>query len=262
MDRLSSASSREFSPPLVRPLDQHWEDEIEKVLAKDDPDTQVVKAADGTWLTRHDFASLLPRSSGEDESVGWLNDNIVHAFTAALVQRKQERDGMTEITNDPPIFQTFHPGWYRTYKTAGVAKLRPWSAKKRIEGPGLLNVEQMFLPLSSNGHWKLLVVRPKERSVDFLDSLRGERHTYFNIARDWLRMELGELYRAEEWTDSRHDAIVQENSRDCGVFVLMNALAAAKQRPYSEVDGTEMHAARRMVAAILLNGGFTEEWEL
>jgi Ulp1 family protease len=49
---------------------------------------------------------------------------------------------------------------------------------------------------------------------------------------------------------------------DCGVFTCLNGLASAKDRDFTEISHARMPLARRMIAAVLLNGGFTGELQL
>ena len=100
-----------------------------------------------------------------------------------------------------------------------------------------------------------------------MDSLREKGHKparFFTRAREWLQMELGDKYVAEQWKELDSVSQEQENSDDCGVFTCMNALAAAKwpQATYEDVKAKSMKDARKMMAAVLLNGGLKGDYML
>jgi Ulp1 family protease len=84
-----------------------------------------------------------------------------------------------------------------------------------------------------------------------------------DIAREWLQMELGDLYVEEEWEELETRSERQLNMSDCGVFTCMNALAAATGRGFSELRITSgMRDARKYMTAVILNGGFKGEFAL
>ena len=108
-----------------------------------------------------------------------------------------------------------------------------------------------------------MIIDAQNREIQFLDSLGGKSAQYFKLARQWLEMELAEAYIREEWTESKVTSQQQKNYDDCGVFTCINALASAVGRDFQDFGVTKgMDDARRMMGAVLLNGGFTGEWEL
>ena len=250
---------------LIRPLDPEWEEKVKKAMKIESGGAIVATALDGTELRRHDFGSVLPQEGSADDASGWLNDNIVNSFLMAVCARKQAQQGYKRGRDSVPEFEMYHSGWYTTVRQKGgkVEAVKNWSKRKGIQGAKLLKAEMIFLPINGGGHWQLLIIAPQARTIYFLDSLRRKSSGFFKMARDWLAMELGpELYNADEWTESLEQSSLQTNTDDCGVFVAMNALAAGKGYPFRDVSAAKMPEARRMVAAVLLNGGLTGDWEL
>ena len=247
---------------MIRPLDPKYEDMVAKAMGKH---TQAVlaNAIDGSELRRHDFGSLIPQSGTSDDQSGWLNDNIVNAWFAAIVDRKLERDGYVKGANSVPSYVAFNSGWYNTQKAKGIAGIKGWSRRKGIMGEKMLKAEKIFFPINTGSHWLLLIIHPKQRKIELLDSLRRKSSGQFwKIARDWIKQELGDAYDEAEWTESSERSNLQSNIDDCGVFTAMNGLAAAKGYPFDAVVASGMKDARRTMAAVLLAGGLRGDWEL
>lgn len=251
---------------LIRPLDPHWAECVQTKMDTKDRNTVLTTSLEGNDLRRHDFGSLLPQEGTSDDSSGWLNDEIVNAFIKCIVIRKQEQTEYARGAPKGPPFACYNSGWYTSVTKKGgkgVREIQNWSRRQGIQGARLLDAETIFFPINTGGHWQLLLIHPRRREIAFLDSLRRKSDKYFALARQWLAMELGEkLYKADEWTESAQRSSAQTNTNDCGVFVAMNGLAAAKGYPYEDVSAAKMKDARRMVAAVLLNGGFRGDWEL
>lgn len=248
---------------LIRPLDPKWVDRVQKTMNHKDRDTVVATSMDGTELRRHDFGSLLPQEGTSDDQSGWLNDEIVNGFITAIVTRKQEQVNYKKGPNSVPPFEAYNSAWYTTYEKQGIHAIQRWSRRKGISGAKLLKAEKIFFPINVGGHWQLTIISPQEKDIEFLDSLRRKPEKHFKAAREWLAMELGEkLYEADEWTETHGRSNRQGNVNDCGVFVVMNSLAAAKGYPFTDVSMPKMPDARRMVAAVLVNGGLFGDWEL
>ena len=250
---------------LVRPLDQEWEDKVTKAMETKSRQHIITKTVDGTDLTRHDFGSLVPQHGSGDDPAGWLNDEIVNAWMATIVQSKLEKDGYVKSPNNVPSYVAFTSAWYLTYKSKkSITGIQTWSRRKGIKGEKLLQAEKIFFPVNTGAHWMLLVISPKKRKIEFLDSLNqgSVNDKFYAIARDWLKMELGDKYKAEEWKDVQTMSSWQQNSNDCGVFACFNALAAAKDYPYCMIGQGKIGDARRIMAAVLLNGGLKGDFKL
>ena len=264
---------------LVRPMDKKWEETLRSAMASRNGAHVLVRGANGVELTRYDLGRILPQRDDTGHSIegtlsgthhkmdgpaGWLNDEAVNAWLATIVSRKLEQRGYKRGTGVPP-FAAFNAQWFTNYQTKGGAPgIRNWAKRQKIDGTKLLQVERIFFPACVGGaHWILLIISPKERKLEVLDSMGGSRKKYFEMLRDFLEMELGKDYIPDEWTESKVRSESQMNSDDCGVFVCLNALASAKNKPFSDVPARDdMVNARRMIVAVLLNQGFHGDWDL
>ena len=248
---------------LITTLSTDWEEKINEQMAVKNPQHSVVTAANGVDLTRYDFGRLLPQKGTKDPDNGWLNDNLVNAFMSTIVASKKEQTGW-KARDGAPAFEAYDSTWFVKYQESGIDAISRWSTRKKIKGHHLLKCDKIFFPASKNNHWTLLIISPKERKIEYLDSLGGggNRKVFFRIAREWLAMELGVQYDASEWTEEDTQSQMQHNGDDCGVFTCFNALASVKDGDFQFVDGTRMYEARRLAAAILMKGRLAEEFEL
>jgi hypothetical protein len=251
---------------LIRPLDPEWDARVAAALATTNKRQFLAKTVEGVDLSRGDFGRIIPTGTTADGDgpSGWLNDEAINGWFAAIVKRKEAQTGYKKGVNSVPAMAAYNSSWYTTVRSRGLDSIKSWSRRKGIQGAKLLKAEKIFFPLCTGGHWVLLIISPQERTIEYLDSLHGRGTKFFDMARDWLAMELGDnLYDDEEWVDSEVRSSRQQNSDDCGIFTCINGLAAAKGRPFTEVISVNgMDEARRLVAAVLLNGGFEGDFEL
>ena len=251
---------------LIRPLEPKWADALAQAMAHKEH-AKVADGVGGNDITQRDFATLLA-NPGQDTAKGWLNDEIVNAWFQTIVRRKQDQDGYVKSAKNVPAYVAYNTAWILTYKNKGnsVEGLKTWSRRQGIQGEKLLRAQKIFFPINTGAHWMLLIIHPQTKTIEFLDSLHnmhgGQGKIWFKIARQWLAMELGKQYKEEEWTDSKAQSSLQTNGNDCGALTCFNALAAAKGRGYEEVSAEKMQDARRLMGAVLLNGGFEGDFEL
>ncbi|KAF2488169.1 hypothetical protein BDY17DRAFT_244578 [Neohortaea acidophila] len=233
-------------------------------MAAKSKDTVVATTVDGTEISRHDLESLIRKPGVKSQP--WLNDEIVNGIMAAIVGRKLEQTGWAKGSKTAPAYAYLPSMWYSNYqKPGGVNNIASWTRRRGIKGAKLLEAEKVFFPVNTGVHWMLLIISPQARTIEFLDSFNFGLHSkawMFQIAREWLAMELEGKYVAEEWTELASESCPQSNSDDCGAFTCFNALAAGKGLGFEAVGGGHMADARKMLAAVLVNGGFKGDFEL
>ncbi|OCK83674.1 cysteine proteinase, partial [Lepidopterella palustris CBS 459.81] len=212
-------------------------------------------------LTAHDFGTLLPSDFGGAAS-GWLNDDIVNKFLSVIIEKEQQNRGYVKSTKKSPPVHAYASQWWTTVnKPKGCENLTKWSKRAHLQGRQLLHADLILFPICESSHWTLLAVRPKDRSIEYLDSLSGNHARYLNKVREYIGTELGDLYIAGEWKEITHRSSRQNNSNDCGVFTLFNAFALLRGRnPGEAVQAEDMPDARRQIAATLLQGDASGEF--
>ena len=256
-------ATHDYKQVLIRPLDPDWDEKVDKAMETKNSKARITTTVDGTELSRKDFGTLLPQAGSGDSPSGWLNDEIVNAWMASIISRKNEQTGYKKAEGKTPAFAAYTSMWYTNYRSKGIQSIKNWSRRQGIQGEKLLKAEKIFLPVNTGAHWMLLIISPQARTIEFLDSLGGNQTKFFKIARAWLAMELGDKYIDSDWKDMEGTkSALQGNSDDCGVFVCMNGLASAKGRDFEEVGMHSLKEARRLMAAVLLNGGLKNDFEL
>lgn len=246
--------------PIIHKLEPHWLAQIDKAV-NSNPSKQVATALDGSELYGRDFERIVPPAGAVGTSA-WLNDNAVNGWFLAIVERKNEQTGYKKSSPNAPSFAAMNTAWITKVQKDGVKSIARWTKRMGVQGPKLLTADKIFFPVNSGNHWTLMVLSPKTREIEYLDSMGGSGSTYRKYAREWLAMELGAGYIADEWKDVTGRSSQQQNMDDCGVFTCFNGLAAAKERDFAQVTHRQMPQARRMLAAVLLNRGFTGDFDL
>ncbi|KEQ72825.1 cysteine proteinase, partial [Aureobasidium namibiae CBS 147.97] len=221
-------------------------------------------------LTRKDFATLLHSANyhtGEPE--GWLNDEIINGFFTALCNGMNDKAGHTK--GKVPPYASYITGWYSSVTKNGIKAIERWSRRKGIKGDKLLQCKRIFFPVNPGNHWSLLVVRPDTHTIEYLDSLdvgysdtNRKSARYIKLARQWLEMELGKDYVADQWKEVDRRSAIQNNGSDCGVFTCLNGFASALElsNPTNEFGPEQIPYARRAMVSLFNLGGFNKHFEL
>jgi sentrin-specific protease 1 len=259
-------------------LSAEWEQKIDAAMATRENFSVLVKR---NGVTRHDFGTLLPQRN-RDSASGWLNDQIVNTTMEMMVGRLNEKAGhdLTSKTAPAP-FWSFNSAWLKTItngandhwensmeafnsKHPGILKFSRWAKKKGVNlgGHNLLQAQKIYFPICHQNHWTMIVVFPQNKQIEYLNSFSGAGSRYTFLIRAWLAFELGKDFHEDEWEDVSNRSPPQKNGQDCGVFALMNAFSTIRDKhPSSQYDLNDIPDLRRQIAATLLNGGFTNEFD-
>lgn len=248
--------------PLVAPLTEEEKTLLDSAAAKTryglDQDAQVVKRK----LSAKDFGTLLPKQFN-GSARAWLNDEIVNEYLSILVGYEKHVAGFEHKRNGPaPPVHAFTSHWY-TSVNKGVKSVERWAGRVQLAGKQFLDADLLLYPICDGSHWRLLAVKPRNRRIEYLDSLGLCGKKYIEKMREYLAHELKELYIADEWTvveDQRSSR--QLNGSDCGVFTLLNALALLRDEEAKRVVACEgMLEARERIAITLMAGRPTTEMD-
>jgi Ulp1 family protease len=232
-------------------------------LMKASPGHEVIK---GRNPISHDdlLKILLP--------LAWLNDNAVNGFLTALCESakaklsKQRKLAGTPIDDIIPRFHSFNTLWFpKMTSKKGYDDVKMWAKRAKFPGATLLKLIKLFIPIHLGNHWVLLLINPQRKSITVYDSMSSQTMTrrILSTGRDYLRHELGDAWKEDEWTDIDGKSSQQANGSDCGVFTCFNALATFYGDPNELIpDELDLVDARKMMAAILVNGGFSGDFDL
>ncbi|CBX93771.1 hypothetical protein LEMA_P034450.1 [Plenodomus lingam JN3] len=247
---------------FVCPLDTKEIDFLEKIAEASafgqDGDFSIVDDK----LKARDFATLLPSMFNGDPKA-WLNDNIVNEYLSILVDYKKRDAGFEAKRGGPaPPVHAFSSFWYTNMKK-GTESVRRWASRFQLAGVQYLDAELILYPICDVGHWRLIAVKPKARSIEYLDSLGFDGKPYIAKMFEYLKMELKEAFIAEEWSVvEKQRSSRQMNGSDCGVFTLLNALALLRGEEADKVIACDgMLDARERIATTLMAGVPTTEME-
>lgn len=262
----SAAPSPSPSPPpatvkdFVTPLSSDEQKKIEEVAKACDngkkADYQIIQYK----ISAHDFSTLLPHQFSGDPRA-WLNDQIVNEYLIILTQEAKKRAGFQKSSGSAPPIHAFSSFFYTTLKKrpAGVAR---WAGKVGLGEKNYLDANLILYPICHNGHWRLLAVKPKDRTIEYLDSMGLPGGEYIDLLKGYLATELKDAWIEDEWTIlQKQRSTRQVNGSDCGVFTILNALALMQEKELTEVlacDG--MLDARERIAVTLLAGAPTAEF--
>ncbi|ORY16783.1 hypothetical protein BCR34DRAFT_556637 [Clohesyomyces aquaticus] len=252
--------------PLVSPLSEKWRKELDAAVEKTNKGKIQVDLVTNK-LNTHDFGTLLPHSFNGSRSC-WLNDNIVNEYLGVLVEEIKSKASYQHRRGGPaPPVHAFPSQWWVNVQD-DVKKVERWASRKQLAGKQLLDAELILIPVCELHHWRLLAIKPSERTIEYLDSLEkaGRPSTaagpFITKVKEWLHMELGALYNEAEWQILPQRSQYQRNGSDCGVFTILNALALLRgEEPDRIMPSDGMLAAREMVAVSLLRSKTIGELE-
>jgi Ulp1 family protease len=217
------------------------------------PNRQLATTLNGDPLTRRDLASC-------HTPMAWLNDEVINAYLAIVVDYLRHASGNAGRL-DLPKFHAFNSFFYSNLRDKGYDSVRRWAGRAKIGGEALLEVDTVFIPVHQNAHWTLLVVRPASRTIEYFDSLGSRSQAFATNVKRWLRGELRDLYKDEEWSVLPTASSQQDNGSDCGVFLLTTAKAVAVGLEPSVYGPSDITTLRKKIVAELMNGGLEGDFD-
>lgn len=252
--RLKSGARRLPIGPVIEPLPAEWELKVNQALAENAGKT-VASSTAGVNITRRDIGKVLPQPRTGDDPAGWLNDEVVAAYLQIVVQHGLKAAGHKR--GETPLMHAFNTFFYKNLSEKAYQGVERWAKKAKIGGADLLKVERVFIPINMNSsHWTLLVVSPKFRTIEYFDSFHGRPEKQIQNARVWLKGELKDLYKEEEWKTIGRAGPKQDNGSDCGVFVSTTAKMIMLGVDPMAYSASDIPVQRRRIVAELMNCGF------
>ncbi|KAI0121418.1 cysteine proteinase [Hypoxylon sp. NC0597] len=211
---------------------------------------------EGVELTTRDFTRLVPPSA-------WLNDNAIQASLVHLATFINDTAGISP-KKDTPKCVALSSQYWSNFLSDTRNKLysrgleRTWGLKPQ----NMMGVDTILIPVNESNHWTLIIIRPSRRTIAYVDSFQSVGTSHLRNAHTWLEKFLGDKYVAEEWRTEQYKVPEQTNGYDCGVFVITNSIYLSLGIDPSDYSQEDMPLQRLRIAAMLLNGGFTGEFDL
>ncbi|KAI0843727.1 cysteine proteinase [Hypoxylon sp. FL0890] len=244
---------------LITPLSTFWEQKALDAPENGRAEQSKWKGArhkEGVELTKRDFKRLVPPNA-------WLNDNAIQASLVHLATYINDAAGVLPKQHTPKCIALSSQYW-SNYLTEPKTKLygrglnRAWG----LTPDNLLDVDTVLIPVNESNHWTLIVIRPSRRTVAYVDSFQTVGLNHIQNAHQWLEAYLGKNYIAEEWKTERYKVPRQTNGYDCGMFVITNSIYLSLGIDPSGYSQGDMPLQRLRIAAMLMNGGFTGDFDL
>lgn len=249
-----SGGRRKLRGKLITPPPPHWLAKIKEAWAMPDK-KELSRPAGGDFITPYDLDTLLKPKK-------YLNDKVILSYIQVVAQLANQRANKAGKGIVPKVFaldSIVYGGWQEAYETGRDILKVGCPLKRRAyltEPRKLFELETLICPVNENKHWTLLVISPKSRKIEYIDSFGTKSPKHIAVAKHYLQAFLGPLYKEEEWRVVETVSPRQHNGYDCGVFVTTNAECIAGDVDtfcYAEADLT---TERYRIAAVLLNEGF------
>ncbi|KAK2010287.1 Ulp1 protease family protein [Colletotrichum eremochloae] len=241
---------------MITSLPTDWSQKVRASLQAH-PSKTLTTTAESVELRKHDFAKVVPETE-------WLNDEIVNGSLQWLDRYVNAAAGATDVKSPNRVCLAMGSFFYKRLEDNGVHNTERALRRYGVTKANFLKLETILMPICRNNHWTLLVVRPQKRTVSHMDSLnpRGSAiHT--NRALAWIEAFLGGDYKASEWRTVCHEAPLQRNGYDCGVFTITNGICLALGlNAIDTYSGEDLPLQRLRIAGMLLNKGFSGEFDL
>ena len=264
---------------VIRPLSSRWEDRVNQGMQATNPSKEVALTSTGQPITRKDLGTLVPLQAGGG-SAPWLNDVIINAYLEMVVAYGLEHSrappsqsvvghGTSTVATGHNLrdrsgavaqYHAFNSYFYPKLRDQGPAAVDRWVTKSGLDPKRVLEMSRIFIPVNQSSHWTLLVVSPRSRTIEYFDSLNGDKTAFIQVTKNWLRHILGDqVWRESDWSVPASVSPVQGNSYDCGVFTVTSAKMIMLGIDPRAVGQEDIPLQRRRMAAELLNRGFAGE---
>ncbi|KAI0966025.1 hypothetical protein F4678DRAFT_466991 [Xylaria arbuscula] len=210
---------------------------------------------DAVELKPRDFGKLVPQTA-------WLNDDCVHSTLCCLAAYINNKAGVKSKV-DPPKCVAISSLYWNAF-CGDYKKLypRPFARKWNMTPQNFFGIDTILIPVNSNAHWTLIIIRPSRKTVSYMDSFHTRSETQVRHTYNWLGHFLGDRFVPDEWDTVEFSAPRQTNAWDCGMFVITNAMCLALGISPLCYNEDKMPLQRLRIASMLLNGGFTGDFDL
>ncbi|KAL8365818.1 hypothetical protein RB595_004544 [Gaeumannomyces hyphopodioides] len=215
----------------------------------------LAKSAEGTEILGRDFRQVVPATV-------WLNDEIVNSSLSYVAKYINDKAGTKSAVKCVLLNSYF----WKHLTERGANNTQRWLRRLGVNQGNFLTVETFLIPINlGNSHWTLGIVRPKQGVVAHIDSLGPQGAGSPQIAGkllEWVKTFLGPHYIEANWKTRDYESPSQTNSWDCGVHTITNGFCVALDIDPSKYKASDMPQQRVRLAGVLLNGGFTGDFDI
>ncbi|ORY64216.1 uncharacterized protein BCR38DRAFT_343254 [Pseudomassariella vexata] len=233
-------------------VNAEWENRI--VAAQRGIKLEAKAHVESVQLNEEDFSKLV-------NDRAWLNDNCVAAPLLLAAFAINNAAGI-KFKVDPPKVVTLNTFFFQQLLKSVANKERMLKRTWGLTPQNFLDVETIVVPICSSSHWNFVLIRPSRREIAFVDSFHKTGEVFLDKVTEFIKAFLGSGYKEEEWKTVHFRVPSQHNGYDCGMFTITNAVYIALGIDPSNYKEPDLRIHRQKIAAILLNGGFTGEFDL
>lgn len=94
----------------------------------------------------------------------WLNDDLVNAYAALIVQREAKKGNKIAVMGN---------NFYTTWSKRGWSSVQRWPNKSGCGPADMKNCTRVFVPVNPGVHWLFGCINLKQRRFEVYDSLNN-----------------------------------------------------------------------------------------
>lgn len=200
----------------------------------------------------------------------WLNDAVINAHIETLLRKyNRSRENIWIMkTYFMSLLVNFDSDSENAYNYDNVCR---WCHP--IPGGNIFLLQKLFVPINENNlHWTLIEIDFRKKTIIYHDSLLHNDYMYCKYILQFLRDEYRKIYKQElkssDWNLISNSVLriqhqiatpKQQNSFDCGVFLLMTIEARILQE-YHNCNQQLATKYRQHIQRSLQNPGVVQEF--
>jgi len=147
---------------------------------------------------------------------GWLCDDVINAYMNRMNANLSE-DGRRFDKGPTCAFLYTH------FASNLVAKQLEMASNNEKAATGAFKADMTFIPVMEDEHWYFVVYYPAHRSLVVFESTKRRHREMIQRIRDCMAKQ----HRIDDIEDTVYVRNLQENGRDCGVFLLQHINAVS-----------------------------------
>lgn len=170
---MANTTHEQREEPIVKPLSEATLNKVRQVILDRERGKVIIENRKArVQLFSEDMWRLNPNPPVnhpviDDDHKLWLNDSIIDLYLHMVAERYNNG-------KEPKKAHAFGSFFWSQLLVHGPKKVESLTRKSKVGGDNLLRLDFLFIPANFNGsHWTLGVVRPKEKRLEFYDSMRG-----------------------------------------------------------------------------------------
>ncbi|KAI0137165.1 hypothetical protein BJ170DRAFT_46171 [Xylariales sp. AK1849] len=252
--QLATLGLRRPNATLITPLSDEWNDKVDHSTMAGQHAIKTVGPESLNFAPR-DFARIIPAEQ-------WLNDSCIQAALMQLAAYVNKVAGVVIKQHTPKCVALNSFFWSQILSSGVKGKERMLKRVWGLTPQNFFDVDSILIPINAEHHWTFVIIRPSRQEIAYVDSFHSTRRDRLEKIHQFIHAFIGDRYNEEDWKTVTFKTPHQTNSWDCGMFVITNATYLALGLDPSGYNQVDLPLQRRRIAASILNGGFTGDFDL